>query len=69
MALLLYNTLTCRKEEFQPLEDGTVKMYTCGPTVYNYAHIGNLKAVHICGHPPSDAGVLWVRGSPGDERD
>jgi cysteinyl-tRNA synthetase len=40
----LYNTLTNKKEKFHPQEKGKVKMYTCGPTVYNYAHIGNLAA-------------------------
>ncbi len=40
----LYNTLTGRKEEFVPLKKGEVRMYTCGPTVYNYAHIGNLRS-------------------------
>lgn len=44
MALQLYNTLTRRKEEFEQLEPGKVRMYTCGPTVYNYAHIGNLRS-------------------------
>jgi len=39
----LYNTLTRTKEEFVPLEDGKVKMYVCGPTVYNYFHIGNAR--------------------------
>ncbi len=39
----LYNTLTRQKEEFQPLDDGTVSIYSCGPTVYQYAHIGNLR--------------------------
>jgi len=41
--MLLYNTLTKKKEEFEPLEEGIVKMYSCGPTVYDYAHIGNLR--------------------------
>ena len=41
MALSLFNTYTKRKEEFTPLEDGVVRMYNCGPTVYSYAHIGN----------------------------
>jgi len=44
MALRFKNTLTRSKEEFQPIEPGTVRMYTCGPTVYNYAHIGNFRA-------------------------
>ena len=44
MALQLYNTLARRKEDFEPLEPGKVKLYTCGPTVYNYAHIGNLRS-------------------------
>ena len=39
----LYNTLHKKVEEFVPIEDGKVKMYTCGPTVYHYAHIGNLR--------------------------
>ena len=39
----IYNTLTRRVEEFVPNEEGKVKMYTCGPTVYNFAHIGNLR--------------------------
>ena len=41
--LKLYNTLTRKKEEFKPIKKGQVGMYTCGPTVYNYAHIGNLR--------------------------
>ena len=39
----LYNTLTKQVEKFVPNEEGKVKMYTCGPTVYHYAHIGNLR--------------------------
>ena len=39
----LYNTLTKKIEQFIPIEDGKVKMYTCGPTVYHFAHIGNLR--------------------------
>src|SRR4030042_3612095 len=42
--ILLVNTLTRQKEVFIPLEDGKVRMYTCGPTVYDYAHIGNFRA-------------------------
>ncbi len=40
----LYNSLTRRKDEFIPREPGKVSMYTCGPTVYHYAHIGNLRS-------------------------
>ncbi len=40
----LYNTLSRSKEEFSPINESEVKMYTCGPTVYNYAHIGNLRS-------------------------
>ena len=43
MPLRLYNTLTRETETFQPLTDNTVRMYTCGPTVYAYAHIGNYR--------------------------
>ena len=39
----LYNTLTQRKEEFVPIEEGRVRMYSCGPTVYNFFHIGNAR--------------------------
>ena len=39
----LYNTLSKQIEEFVPNEQGKVKMYTCGPTVYHFAHIGNLR--------------------------
>ena len=41
--ITLYNTLTRQKETFEPLEPGKVKMYVCGPTVYNYIHIGNAR--------------------------
>ncbi|MCA1066429.1 cysteine--tRNA ligase [Rossellomorea sp. AcN35-11] len=43
MTIRLYNTLTRQKEEFKPQEEGKVKMYVCGPTVYNYIHIGNAR--------------------------
>ena len=39
----IYNTLTRQKEEFVPIDPGKVKMYSCGPTVYNYFHIGNAR--------------------------
>ena len=42
--IYFFNTLTRKKEVFIPLETGKVKMYTCGPTVYDYAHIGNFRA-------------------------
>ncbi|MFZ5559354.1 MAG: cysteine--tRNA ligase [Patescibacteria group bacterium] len=44
MALKLYNTLTRKKEIFKPIKDRKVGIYTCGPTVYSYQHIGNLRA-------------------------
>jgi cysteinyl-tRNA synthetase len=43
MELILYNSLTRQKELFQPIHPPKVGLYTCGPTVYNYAHIGNLR--------------------------
>lgn len=43
----LYNTLTKKKEEFVPLEEGKVKMYVCGPTVYNFIHIGNARPMIV----------------------
>ena len=44
MALIFYNTLSRKKDLFFPIDKGKVRMYTCGPTVYDYAHIGNLRA-------------------------
>jgi cysteinyl-tRNA synthetase len=44
VTLRLHNTLTGTKDAFVPLEKGHVRMYTCGPTVWNYAHVGNLRA-------------------------
>src|ERR1700758_2805323 len=43
MALRLYNTMSSRIEEFHPLLDNEVRMYACGPTVYDYGHIGNFR--------------------------
>lgn len=43
----LYNTLTRKKEEFIPVVDGQVSMYTCGPTVYNYIHVGNARPMVV----------------------
>jgi cysteinyl-tRNA synthetase len=43
MKLYLFNTLTRQKEQFAPIRPGAVGLYTCGPTVYNFAHIGNLR--------------------------
>lgn len=43
----LYNTLTRKKEEFKPIEDGKVTMYVCGPTVYNYMHVGNARPLVV----------------------
>src|SRR5205809_6684812 len=45
MPLVLYNSLTRRKEEFTPLDPARVGIYVCGPTVYDFAHIGNARAV------------------------
>ncbi len=44
MVIKFYNTLTRKKEEFKPIKQGEVRMYSCGPTVYDYVHIGNLRA-------------------------
>jgi cysteinyl-tRNA synthetase len=48
MPLRLFNTLTNRMEEFRPMADNTVRMYACGPTVYDFGHIGNFRTfVHV----------------------
>ncbi|MBI2235166.1 MAG: cysteine--tRNA ligase, partial [Micavibrio aeruginosavorus] len=43
MILKLHNSLTGKKEEFRPVDPAHVRVYACGPTVYNYAHIGNAR--------------------------
>ena len=40
----VFNSLTRRNEELKPIADNTIRLYTCGPTVYNFAHIGNFRA-------------------------
>ena len=47
MKITFYNSLTNSLEEFKPLKDGQVSMYVCGPTVYNYPHIGNMRPVVV----------------------
>src|SRR5450830_1703838 len=44
MSLKFYNTLTREKEEFSPIDSELIRIYSCGPTVYNYTHIGNLRS-------------------------
>ena len=44
----IFNTLTNKKEEFKPLREGEVSIYVCGPTVYNYVHIGNSRPMIVC---------------------
>jgi len=47
MAIRIYNTLNNRKEDFIPLQPGTVSMYVCGPTTYNYIHLGNARPIVV----------------------
>lgn len=54
----LYNTLTRKVEEFVPNEDGKIKLYTCGPTVYHYAHIGNIR--NYIGHDILDKTLRYL---------
>ena len=54
----LYNTLTHKVEKFIPNEDGKVKFYTCGPTVYHYAHIGNIR--NYIGHDILDKSLRYL---------
>ena len=43
----IFNTLTREKEEFKPITEGEVKIYACGPTVYNFIHIGNARPICV----------------------
>src|SRR5271167_2638326 len=68
MTLTLYNSLTRRKEAFEPLDPNNVRMYVCGPTVYDYAHLGNARAVtafdllyRVLRHEYGDGHVTYVR--------
>ena len=56
----IYNTQTRRKEEFKPIEPGKVRIYCCGPTVYNYFHIGNARPFIVFAAPLS--GAQGLRG-------
>src|ERR1039458_9196894 len=58
MSLRFYNTLSQRVEEFHPARDNTVRLYTCGPTVYSYAHIGNFRTFTFV-----DILRRWLRAS------
>ncbi|HEX8666735.1 MAG TPA: cysteine--tRNA ligase [Beijerinckiaceae bacterium] len=68
MTLRLYNTLTRTKEEFVPIDPANVRMYVCGPTVYDYAHIGNARPVivfdllfRLLRHLYGESAVTYVR--------
>lgn len=68
MGLRLYNTLTRQKEPFVPIDAGNVRMYVCGPTVYDFAHIGNARPVivfdvlyRLLRHLYGEAHVTYVR--------
>src|SRR5205085_4984641 len=68
MTLRLYNTLTRAKEDFAPLDPQNVRMYVCGPTVYDFAHIGNARPVivfdllfRLLRHLYGEAQVTYVR--------
>ena len=43
----VFNTMTRQKEELKPLHEGEIRMYACGPTVYNYIHIGNARPIVV----------------------
>ena len=70
--MYLYNSLSHKKELFTPKDPANVKMYTCGPTVYHFAHIGNLRSYIGRLHPPrsrthfpcSAAGTLSAGDAP-----
>ena len=62
--MLLYNSATHKKEEFQTHTPGHVEMYTCGPTVYHFAHIGNLRDVYKRQPTPWPASAAWGPPSP-----
>src|SRR5438105_1170042 len=63
MPLRLYNTMSAKVEEFRPLQNSEVRMYSCGPTVYDYGHIGNFRtfvAVDILREWKTVRGLMWT---------
>lgn len=46
-SLQIFNTLTRQKEQFEPIDPAHVRMYVCGPTVYDYAHLGNARPIVV----------------------
>src|ERR1700759_1474200 len=72
MDLRLYDTLTREKRRFVPLDPDNVRMYVCGPTVYDFAHIGNARPVivfdvlfRLLRHRYGESHVKYVRNTPG----
>ena len=63
MSLRFYNTLTQQTSEFAPRRDNTVRMYTCGPTVYDFAHIGNFRTFTFYGYSAAVAARSAASGS------
>src|SRR5271155_560015 len=68
MDLKLYDTLTCEKRLFRPIQPDKVRMYVCGPTVYDFAHIGNARPeivfdvlFRVLRHVYGPANVVYVR--------
>lgn len=57
MALRVYNTLSKKKEELMPREPQQVKMYVCGPTTYNFIHLGNARPLVVFDTLAKDAGL------------
>ena len=47
MKMKIYNSMSMKVETFRPLQEGKVSMYVCGPTVYNYPHIGNARPIVV----------------------
>ena len=58
MFMKIYNTLSHKEEVFIPWEEGKVSFYTCGPTVYHYAHIGNMR--NYIGHDILDKTLRFI---------
>ena len=62
MTVRLRNTLTRNVEPVEPLEAGRVRMYSCGPTVYRYAHVGNLRSYLLADQNKDARGRLYLAG-------
>ena len=63
----IYNSMSMKVETFRPLQEGKVSMYVCGPTVYNYPHIGNARPIVVFDTLKRTLTGTWLRSEDGEQ--